>query len=316
MNAKQTTVTAGHSDLLSTTLQGEVHKEEKITVQDRQYCQEQQDRLYESLDQIDRWYEVFTQEAEQYRESHKLRYKENGKVEHRGGYRSYEECQRDYKDWEFTPFNAINKLVEKNLEANKAFASRIVDYFNRTYSVSVPVPEMDGETLKMGSRPVYGNYVDKVIEHLGGRSFRSTAEDELLNRFLRLVKPSCWSKVKPELKGDKISFPDLMRYDDYYYERYRKCHVHYNYHNELEVLCEGIAFGADDILGGTSGIILRLDKNDVDITGWYDLTTTNATQIRFFKNGRVDVRFKDRLVAQSCFQRLRLDEITLPDNNR
>lgn len=167
--------------------------------------------------------------------------------------------------------------MEKNLEANRAFASRIVDYFNKTYNISVPVPDIDGETLEMGFRPIYESHVNRVMEHLGDRSFRATAEDELLNRFFRLVKPSCWSKVKPELKGDKISFPDIMRYDDYHYERYRKCHVHYSYHQELETLCEGIALGADNILGGSSGIIPRLNKKDVDITGWRSLSL-----IRYF----------------------------------
>ena len=46
----------------------------------------------------------------------------------------------------------------------------------------------------------------------------------------------------------------------------------------------------------------------------YDLTTTNAEQIRFYKNGRIDVKFKDSATAESCFKRLRLDEITLPEN--
>ena len=35
----------------------------------------------------------------------------------------------------------------------------------------------------MGFRPVYQTYVDMVIEHLGGKSFRETAEEELLYRF-------------------------------------------------------------------------------------------------------------------------------------
>ena len=47
---------------------------------------------------------------------------------------------------------------------------------------------------------------------------------------------------------------------------------------------------------------------------WYDLTTTNAEQIRFYKNGRIDVRFKDSAAAESCFKRLHLDEITLREN--
>lgn len=67
----------------------------------------------------------------------------------------------------------------------------------------------------MGFRPVYGTYVDAVIEHLGGKSFRETAVEELLARVAKVVKPSCWSKVKTELKKDKIVFPEIIRFDDF-----------------------------------------------------------------------------------------------------
>lgn len=87
-----------------------------------------------------------------------------------------------------------------------------------------------------------------------------------------------------------------------------ECHIAIN---ELETLCAGIAFGADDILNGNSKMIICFDDNNVSINDWYDLTTTNAEQIRFYKNGRIDVRFKDSAAAESCFKRLRLDEITL-----
>ena len=108
----------------------------------------------------------------------------------------------------------------------------------------------------MGFRPVYQTYVDMVIEHLGGKSFRETAEEELLARFLKTVQPSRWSKVKPELKKDKITFPDIVSWDS----------IHLEYHRE---------------------------------------------QIKFYKNGRIDVRFKDSQAAENCYRRLRLDEITL-----
>ena len=61
-------------------------------------------------------------------------------------------------------------------------------------------------------------------------------------------------------------------------------------------------------------MIIRFDDNNVSVTDWYDLTTTNAEQIRFYKNGRIDVRFKDGTAAENCFRRLHLDEITLREN--
>lgn len=300
----------GKTDLLSGILEVEIRNEEKITAQDRLYCEKQQEQLYKSLEQIDRWYEIFTTETENYRERHRIRYKENGEI-------SYSEKlypdDSNYSHHEFRPFKSINMLTSANHSANQNFASRIIGYFNRTYNVSVPVPEINGDTLKMGFRPQYMTYVDAVIEHLGGRSFRKTAEEELLKRFHKLVKPNRWSKVKPELKGDKISFPNIVVFDSFYYDYNRTNHVHYNYHGNISTLCEGIAFGSDDVLCGDNGMIMRLNRDNVDISGWYDLTTTNATGMKFFRNGRVDVRFKDREAASLCFNRLRLDELRLQE---
>ncbi len=75
----------------------------------------------------------------------------------------------------------------------------------------------------MGFRPVYDTYVDVVIEHLGGKSFREMAVEELLARVARVVKPSCWSKVKTELKKDRIVFPEIIRFDDYYIQYNNRC---------------------------------------------------------------------------------------------
>lgn len=308
MTEMTTATKAGNSDLLSGILGIEIRNEEKITAKDRSYCKAQQEALYKSLEQIERWYGIFTEDAEKYRESHRVKYKENGEVSF---LESLYPNDGDYAHCEFRPFKSINAMVSANLRANKYFASRIVEYFNRTYSVAVPVPEVDGNTLKMGFRPHFMTYVDAVIGHLGGRSFRQTAEDELIKRFHKLVKPGPWAKVKPELKGDRITFPDVVLFDDFYYSNWRKNHIHYNYHDKIPVLCEGIAYGADDVLCGDTGMITRFNTDDVDTTGWYDLTTTNATGMRFYRNGRVDVRFINREAASSCYNRLRLDELTV-----
>lgn len=304
-----TTFKAGDApDLLSGILSVEVRNEDKITEQDRQFCQNQQDMLYKTLDQIDRWYAIFKEEAEQYREERNFSYEDNGKIPMRGFY-SLGNGKDDYSHNEFKPFDALNDLVDKNYNANSIFANRIISYFNRTYNVSVPEQRIDEKTLRMGFRPVYATYVDAVIEYLGGKSFRETAVEELLARVAKAVRPSCWSKAKIELKKDRIVFPEIIRFDDYYMQ-YNKCQISYNYGGELETLCAGIAYGADDVLCGSSDMIIRFNDKDVSVNGWYDLTTTNAEQIRFYKNGRVDVRFKDSAAAESCFKRLRLDEIT------
>lgn len=59
---------------------------------------------------------------------------------------------------------------------------------------------------------------------------------------------------------------------------------------------------------------MDFDNHDVDISQWYNLTLSNAEQIKFYKNGRIDIRFKDSQAAGNCYRRLRLDEITLPED--
>ena len=248
-------------DLLSGILSVQVRNEDKITEQDRIYCQNQQDMLYRTLDQIDRWYAIFKEEAEQYRVERKFHYKENGKVSMRDFY-SYHNDRDDYSHNEFKPFDILNDMVDKNCNANANFANRIISYFNKTYNVSVPVPEIEKNILPMGFRPIYETYVDAVIEHLGGKSFRETAEEELLNRFLKVVRPSCWSKVKPELKKDKIMFPEILRFDEFYLS-YNRNQIHYNYRGNIETFCEGIAFGADDTIHGSSNMITGLCDEQV-----------------------------------------------------
>ena len=130
---------------------------------------------------------------------------------------TYHNDREDYSHNEFKPFDLINDLVDKNRNANANFASRIISYFNRTYKVSVPEYKIDEKTLPMGFRPVYDTYVDVVIEHLGGKSFRETAVEELLARLSKVVRPAYWSKVKTELKKDKIIFPEIIRFDDFFH---------------------------------------------------------------------------------------------------
>ena len=212
MQTTATRTAGSHTDLLTGILNVQVRNEDKITEQDRQYCQLQQDQLYKTLDRIDRWYAIFKEEAERYREIKSFKYEDNGKVSIRNFYFN-NSGEDDYTHNEFKPFDLINELADNNCNANANFANRIISYFNRTYNVDVPIPVIDEKAMRMRFRPVYQTYVDMVIEHLGGKSFRETAEEELLARFLKTVQPSRWSKVKPELKKDKITFPDIVSWD-------------------------------------------------------------------------------------------------------
>ncbi len=301
----------GTPDLLTAIYGIEIRNEDKISADDRSYCERQQAALYKTLEQLEHWYRIFAEDAERYRESYRLEYKPNGRIVPRKPYAPYNDDPTDFEDMEFKPFESIDSVVKSYFRAHSAFAERIVKYFNRTFNVSAPVPEIDRETLAIGFRPEYTTYVDAVIEHLGGRSFRAVAEEELLKRFFEVVKPGYWSKTKPELKGDKIVFPDVVHFDEFYFT-YGTAHVHYNYTGDIARFCEGIIFAADDRLGGNASSIIGFDSSDVNLKDWYELTTDDTVHLRFYKNGRIDVRFGNAGRAEECFHRLHLDDIEIP----
>lgn len=91
--------TSSHTDLLSGILNIQVRNEDKITEQDRLYCQKQRDELYKTLDQIDGWYDIFKKEADKYEGLIKFKYEENGN----NTVRSYHDYYNKEKEGLHTP---------------------------------------------------------------------------------------------------------------------------------------------------------------------------------------------------------------------
>jgi hypothetical protein len=277
---------------------------------DLKFCEEEQRSLYETLDQTDRWYNIFKEEAEQYREAYHLSYAEDGKLNFSGYFNGHDSLPSGYRKYEFKPFEVINQTAEKRTAAIRAFERNIISYFNKTYHISVPVPEEDKKGFPLDFRPVYTTYTSLVERHLQGKGFRQTAEEELIKRFHNTVHCGYWKKKIPEQIKDRIIFYDVIRFDEYYFQ-YGKNKIHCNYSRYLEIFCEGIAFGAQNRPGGDSDIIDGFNSDNTNITEWYSLSIYPATGIKFYKNGRIDVRFADAASARNCFNKLRLNEITL-----
>jgi hypothetical protein len=286
-----------------------IQKDNVIPEQDLKFCEQQQELLYESLDRIQHWYGIFREEAEKFAESHVLSYKADGTLKFQVCYRDhYNNASPDYKKFDFTPFQAINSLVENRKNAISAFAGNIIRYFNSKYSISMPIPEI-GEKLSLDFRPVYTGYTSLVEQHLNGRGFRETAEEELINRFHALVFPYR-SSSPPQVKNDKMIFQNLLRITESYHSSQPAHRIEYGHDGKLDTLCEGILFGGNSVLTGSSSIIRDFNYQKMDITQWYPLTFETGYAIKFYKNGRVDVRFPDAAQAKKCYERLRLNELT------
>ncbi len=301
---------AGTSGLLDIFKNIKVRKDETITDADRQHCERQQTELYRTLDQIEKWYNIFRQEGEQHTSTLNVRYAGDGSVNYNNPVLNrHNSTDPDYRLLQFYPFEDINKLVKSYKQAVINFGRAIVDYFNRTYNIAVPDPKVDEKRLPIGNRPTYQTYVDQVIGHLGGQGFRNVAEQEIIGRIHKLLRPySHRTDPRYELKGATICIYDIIVWNSFDLQ-YNRCDIHYDYRDYLAIICEGIAFGACGKLNGKTSDIGGLNDRDVDLTLWHDLPWSPATGMRFYKNGRLDIRFTDKYQAEKCFVKLGLDKL-------
>lgn len=292
------------TDMLAVFNTIQINNEEKISLHDKKFCEQQQQLLNLSLGQIDKWYAFFRQEAEKYKESHRITFEANGSVTTNPPYQPHSDYPSGYQEFEFQPFDQLNELVKLRQEAIIRFSRTIISYFNKTYSLCVEQEDPDKKTMPVTLRPTYSTYVDQVMDHLGGRDFRETAEEEIINRFHKNILGPY--KKMPELKGEKVIFYDIIRFDDFYSKNYQQYHISYNYRNELESLCEGIALAGNDKLNGSSNIILDFNPDKVDITEPYLANAGEARKMKFYKNGRIDVWFSSKETAALAFKKLKL----------
>lgn len=285
----------------------EVRNEEKIAQIDRDFCEGQQRLLYATLDQLDVWYANFMKDAEQYKEEYKYSVTPEGRIEYREPYR-YSYDVETYKDLLFLPFKPINTIVEMRARAIQRFISSIISHFNKSYALSISAPEMDKKSLPANYRPVYMSYIDIVINHLGGKSFRQKAEDEITGRLLALYPDGGWKKP-PVQKSKAITFYNIISFSSSHWEYYKEYQLDYSYAQNLEILCAALALFGDGRLNGGTRVIRDWKQDNISITDWYKLSTIKPIEMKFFKNGRIDVRFDSQNEAIECFNRLKLNTL-------
>lgn len=285
----------------------QVKNEEKISQSDRDFCEMIQKSLYATLDQLDTCYDYFLKEASKYRDEYTFSIKKDGQIEYHAPYR-YSRDSYNYNEFCFLPFKPMNDIVIKRSQAIRKFIQDIIDHFNKSYSLSVPAPQVDAGSLPVNYRPNYMSYVDMVIGYLGGNSFRQKAEEEITGRLLSIY-PHKGRKKPPVQKAKVITFPDIISYNSMHLEYHHEYQMEYGYTNNLEQLCAAITLFGDGRLNGDMHIIRNFNDNNINMIEWYKLVTIKSIEMKFFKNGRIDVRFESTVVAEECYKKLKLNTL-------
>lgn len=295
--------TPDNSDMLAVFDQIEVDQEPEIPMDDKAYCERMQAQCHAALRHLKTWHDRFRSEAEKYSDQFAISYSPSGSVEISLLVRQDEQEQNEFKEYYFYPFKIINNIADNYRRACYFFGSVIMRYFEEKYRFSILRPDCE-DTISVGFLPDYKLYVDHIISRLNGQTFREKAEEEIIIRSLFASKRR-ERGTAPELRDNKILFYDIVEMDDYQRSigRYQ---IAYGTDTFVNNICAGWVLYATQSIQGNIGSIPEFNQYNVQVGKWYDMKMDKIEAIRFYVNGRIDVRFSTPTAAAECFHFLRL----------
>ena len=197
-------------------------------------------------------------------------------------------------------------------ELNDLFISNLVRYFNNRYKVSLDADSIIDVLLphkpksdylspntesvaeyhqKLRSMKVdYKDVLEQIFVQLGGRTFLERALDEIKEACHKAAWCTYSGKAEYELKNDAVRFTYGCQFSDLF-ERWELT-------DSMKKILRGLAYFESEILGYYPAAIenllgySRLEDPRVEFTSY-----TKLHSLRMFKNGRVDVKFKNKNYA-------------------
>lgn len=229
---------------------------------------------------------------------------------YRAEYATYSE--EDLEDYKYSSFLVGDFGVPKRIdEIQNNYISGIISYFANKYHVELENPfkpyDYSRDMYRYNKKdPIkelvvdiidYHMVLDKIFDQLGGLSFKEKAEKEIKDK----LREKCYNKYRDswdiKIKGDKFSYTGGYCSKDAWSDRYKFHSVEW-LHALLDALSYNtfdakVSIPALDKLYGYSWIDLYED----DIQNGFAAISVGVKHIKFFKNGRVDITFKD---AEFC----------------
>ena len=198
--------------------------------------------------------------------------------------------------------------IENNIEVihscNQSFINKICSYFRNKYNVSIEDPEWaETKENRYGRKEKKKKYemvplqyiLDSIYEQMGGMSFGEKAFSELKEKIKRNVVS--YNKSKYCIKGNKLII------NDFYYSY--KCSIYKKYkarveshHRSFLVALAHFEYGCYDLLQKYSFLsVYELDE-DKGVYDKHDISSSVIDSIKVFKNGKLEVEFKDYSMAE------------------
>ena len=212
-----------------------------------------------------------------------------------------------FYEYFFSTPKGIDTSVKAFCETNQRLIQWCISYLQKRHGCTIPNIESPDRRIQAKDRWSNDEYnfagdeirledvADRIRVNMGGVDFASKRIQEIKQKFRESFGRRNHGVTQ---KSNTLSFE---RYYSFYEQGYcDKNHyrMKYNYHEEASALASGIRlFGGDSQKASWTGMFPEegdKDKVFAPITIW---NVKGVSSLRFFKNGRIDIKFDDAKVA-------------------
>lgn len=284
-------------DLLAQVEAIEIDNCQRISKEDREYCEAIQALCHGTLQQLHDTYEQMMESLKPLVESGFIVLKYNEKYEF---YKAewYMTTEEKYKASQYIPGlqeHTVRKLFRITC---RTFVHDIIEHFNSKYGIEVKIPDTYTETLTPdkfdpSERPQYNELVDIVIAHLGGRSFAQAMEDEIYENAL----PK-YMKERVTVKGNILSIEHYAHSCMYDFDL-------------SSTTIQNLTFFIDALHYFFTGLKCRQNPNEffgqyreLKQGMKYECPIPEVEYFRFYKNDKMEVRFKKPHMADEFYKKI------------
>lgn len=266
----------------------EVKQTDRISREDTEWLEALEVKYKRALNVYMQVYEIYRAEWDTYSEDDMDIYHfSNILVGDFGTLKSIDGLQNGYIERIFSYFSSkYNVTLENNFEKSN-LDSKYYKFSHKAKPKELEVDVID-----------YHKVVDRIIEQLGGMSF----QDKAVNEIKEKLKDKCYNKHHDiwyiKLTGSKFTYTG-----DYCSQTYGGDYA-YTGVDFFRALLDALAFNAYEEkvhlyplerLYGYYDIMLK----EEDLKNGFTCRSVGVEHIRFYKNGRVDITFKDADFARN-----------------
>lgn len=242
----------------------EIENNSRISSEDKEYCEKQQEKYSASVKMYQNMLQTVTTYKEQF-------------------------VQKDNQFWDtgFMDWRDINNLKERIEKMRDHLVYNICDHFSEKYNVTIDTKFK----TKYDGNITYDNILDEIFLQLDGFNFEEKAIQE--------IKDKCKNAVRHDkitVKNSKLIIDGSFSYIDSIWKQHKLRGDYDKIFNALTYYDNGSTKGNKELIERYYGY--ENERKERNYEKYEPYSLTKARSIKFLKNGKLEIEFVDFTTAQ------------------